>query len=454
MPVGNAQSTVSWSHRDREVLWHPFTSMREWMAGEPLVIERAEGRYLYDDKGRSYFDAVSSLWVTVHGHSHPRIVSAIAEQLARLDHSTMLGLTHPPAIELAERLIELAPSGLARVFYSDSGSTAVEIALKQAFQYWALSGTSGKRRFLHLEDSYHGDTLGAVGVGGIPVFHQVFGALVVAGVSLPSPAKRPGESHDQALVRATAELEAVLHAHHGELAAFVIEPLVQGAAGMLVHPPGYLRKAAELCREYDVLLIADEVATGFGRTGTMFACEQEGVTPDLLCVAKGLTGGALPLAATLSTDRVFQAFNRPRRELATFFHGHTYTGNPLACAAALANLELFRTERTLEHVARLSRWLTAALQELRPLPHVSDTRQSGTMVGIDIADGARPFPPDAFAGTAVSDAAREQGVIMRPLGDTLVWMPPLSTTENEVALLARATAAAISSVCPRLASSR
>jgi adenosylmethionine-8-amino-7-oxononanoate aminotransferase len=425
--------------------------MPEWMAGEPLVIERAEGRYLFDTDGRRYFDAVSSLWVTVHGHSHPALVAAINTQLARLDHSTLLGLAHPASIELAERLLELAPPGLSRVFYSDSGSTAVEIALKQAYQYWALEGRPEKRRFLHLRDSYHGDTLGAVGVGGIPIFHRVFGPLVVAGIPLASPAPRAGESDPAALERSLTELHAALAAHHHEVAALVLEPLVQGAAGMLVHPRGYLAAAAEACRRHDVLLIADEVATGFGRTGTMFACEQESVSPDLLCLAKGITGGTLPLAATLCTDRIFQAFQRPRRELATFFHGHTYTGNPLACAAALANLEIFEREETLAHVRKLSGWMQSALDELAALPWVAGVRRCGVMAGIELGTPDGPFPADAFTSSAVCDAARAHGVIMRPLGDTLVWMPPLTTTDVELQHLRASTRAAILDVCPAAA---
>ncbi len=429
------------------MVWHPFTSMKEWMEGSPLVIDRAEGRFLIDLEGRRYFDAVSSLWVTVHGHSRPEIVGAIERQLRTLDHSTMLGLAHPTSIELAERLIELAPEGMARVFYSDSGSTAVEIALKQAFQYWTHLGRPEKHRFLHLSDSYHGDTLGVVGVGGMEIFHRIFGPLIVAASSVGSPAPQRGESMGAALERGLGELERVLARDHGQLAAFVVEPLIQGAAGMLVHPPGYLKAAANLCMRYDVLLIADEVATGFGRTGTMFACEQEGVCPDFLCLAKGLTGGVLPLAATLCTDRIFSAFRQPRADLRTFFHGHTYTGNPLACAAALASLDLFRTDATLAHVADLARWMERELTTLGELPWVADVRRCGTMTGIELHDRGRPYAPNRFIGTVVSEAARAHGILLRPLGDTLVWMPPLTTSESEVQLLAEATRAAILEVC-------
>ena len=272
--------TTDWARLDQQYLWHPFTQAYEWERTPPLVIARAEGNYLFDDRGRRYFDGVSSLWVTTHGHGHPTVVEAIARQARELDHSTMLGLTHPRAVELAVELVRRAPAGLTRVFYSDAGSTAVEIALKQAFQYMALTGRPEKRRFLHLAESYHGDTLGAVGVGGMELFHRIFGPLIVAGLRIPSPATDPD---------ALAALEAVLEREHQSIAALIIEPLIQGAAGMLVHPPGYLRAVADLCRRHEVLLIADEVATGFGRTGTLFACEQERVSPDFLCLAKGLT---------------------------------------------------------------------------------------------------------------------------------------------------------------------
>ena len=430
---------MTWSERDKKVLWHPFTSMKEWTEGAPLVVARAEGNYLIDDGGKRYFDGVSSLWVTVHGHGHPRIVDAIQRQAAELDHSTLLGLAHPRAIELAERLVAIVPPGLTRVFYSDSGSTAVEIALKQAFQYWAHRGRPEKRRFLHLEEAYHGDTLGAVGVGGIQLFHRIFGPLIVQGVAVPSPAPGPAESNEQALERALRRLDQVLAEQGDELAAFVIEPLVQGAAGMLVHAPGYLAAAAERCRRAGVLLIADEVATGFGRTGTMFACEQEGVRPDLMCVAKGLTGGTLPLAATLATEEVFEAFLAPRLEGKTFFHGHTYTGNPIACAAALATLDIFQEEATLTHVGKVSRWMAEELEGLGSLRQVSATRQKGVMAGIELGG----FAPEQFMGSRVSEQARAHGVILRPLGDVIVWMPPLSTSEHEIRLLGTATRRAI-----------
>ncbi len=323
---------------DRRYVWHPFTQQQSW-GGEsdpPLIIERAENTNLYDAEGNAYIDGVSSLWCNVHGHHHPAIDEAIREQLDRVAHSTMLGLSHPPAIELAQKLIAVAPDGLQRVFYSDSGSTAVEIALKMAFQWWAQRGETGRTRFICLQNAYHGDTIGSVSVGGIDLFHSLYRPLL-----FDTLAARAGDSE---------QLDALLSEHRGEVAAVIVEPLVQGAAGMLMQPPGYLRRVRELCDEHDVLLICDEVATGFGRTGTMFACEHEQVSPDLMCVAKGLTGGYLPLAATLTTERIYEGFLGRADEYRTFFHGHTFTGNPLACAAAIATLEIFERDRTLERL--------------------------------------------------------------------------------------------------------
>ena len=443
---------MSWGERDQKVLWHPFTPMLEWFRDDPLVIERGEGNYLIGTDGRRYLDGVSSLWVNVHGHARPELNDAIRAQLDRLAHSTMLGLTHPAAIELAERLVGLAPAGLSRVFYSDSGSTAVEIALKQAFQYWSLKGHPERRHFVHLVDAYHGDTLGAVGVGGIDLFHRIFGPLIVAGIPAPTP-------HDGAMHcgevgvrdRALADMDRILAERGHEVAAVVIEPLVQGAAGMIVHPEGYLRGVADLCRKHDVLLIADEVATGFGRTGTMFACEQEGVSPDFLCLAKGITGGYLPLAATLAREEIFEAFLGERIEYKTFFHGHTYTGNPLACAAALASLDLFESDRVLERTREAAAQLRGLLEtRIAPLPVVGDIRQKGLMIGIElVADRAtgRMFPVEQFRGAAVCKAARKHGVILRPLGDVIVWMPPLSLRAADAELLAEATRKAIIEAC-------
>ena len=412
---------------DREVLWHPFTQQAEW---SPLVIARGEGNYLVDVNGCRYLDGVSSLWCNVHGHGHPRLTAALVEQAQKLAHSTFLGLTHEPGIQLAAALVEVAPKGLSRVFYSDSGSSAVEVALKQSFQYWALTGKPKKQRFLRLGEAYHGDTLGAVGVGGIDLFHRVFGPLLVQSIAIPTPAGTDGSA-------ALGVLETELAARSDEIAALIFEPLIQGAAGMLVHPPGFLRQAAELCRRHGVHVILDEVATGFGRTGTLFACEQEQVSPDFLCLAKGISGGYLPLAATLTTDEVYGAFLGRRAEMKHFFHGHTYTANPVACAVGLESIRLLQEETLANAQTRIPE-VRAALARMAELPEVLDVRSVGLMVGIEL----RPVE-GRFLGTEVCDRARAHGVMLRPLGDVVVWMPPLSLRPDELSLLETATRQAI-----------
>ncbi|MBA3329089.1 MAG: adenosylmethionine--8-amino-7-oxononanoate transaminase [Solirubrobacterales bacterium] len=422
---------------DRRVLWHPFTQQRGWVQEEdPVIIERASGCTLYDTEGTAYLDGVSSLWCNVHGHAHPAIDAAVRDQLGRVAHTTMLGLSHPPAIELARRLVDLAPGELSRVFFSDNGSTAAEVAVKMAYQYWQLKGETGRSGFVCLRMGYHGDTVGAVSVGGIDLFHQRFGALLFEAWQA-----EPGDP---------GHMAALLREHAGRVAAVIVEPLVQGAAGILTHPHGYLRAVRELCDEHDVLLICDEVATGFGRTGTMFACEQEDVAPDLMCVAKGLTGGYLPLAATLATERVYEAFLGDFAELRTFFHGHTYTGNPLACAAALATLDVFEAEDTLAAIAPRIALLGELLAGLvAPLPAVGEVRRRGLMVGIEL----HGFELHQRMGHQVTLAARARGAIIRPLGDVVVLMPPLAMTEPELRRLVEITAAAIAAATDQALSS-
>lgn len=415
------------SDLDQRVLWHPFTQMAEW---SPLVIASGEGSFLIDERGNRYLDGVSSLWCNVHGHRHPALDRALAEQAAKLAHSTFLGLTHEPGIRLAAALVDVAPKGLTRVFYSDSGSTAVEIALKQSFQYWQLVGRPSKQRFLRLGEAYHGDTLGAVGVGGIDLFHRVFGPLLVNSIAIPSPFGTDATESIEKL-----EYELTTRAY--EIAALVVEPLVQGAAGMLVHPRGFLKHAALLCRRHGVHLIVDEVATGFGRTGRMFACEHEEVSPDFLCLAKGIAAGYLPLAATLATEEIYSAFLGRRVELKHFFHGHTFTANPLACAVGLASLRLLQSETLPNARARIPE-LTAALGRINAIPGILQVRQVGMMAGIELA----PLEGRAL-GVEVCDRIRGHGVILRNLGDVVVWMPPLSLIPADLALLERATTAAI-----------
>jgi adenosylmethionine-8-amino-7-oxononanoate aminotransferase len=415
---------------DRAVLWHPFTQMQGWQDEDAPIIERAQGTTLWDTDGNAYIDGVSSLWCNVHGHRHPHIDGAVRDQLDRVAHSTMLGLGHRPAIELAQRLIDLAPAGLSRVFYSDSGATSVEVALKMAYQWWAHQGQPQRSKFVCLKMSYHGDTLGSMGVGGIELFHSRYKPLLFEAYQAT-----PGDEHD---------LQFLLDEHGDEIAAVIVEPLVQGAAGILVQPPGYLRAVREMCDDAGVFLICDEVATGFGRTGKMFACEHEDVAPDFLCLAKGLTGGYLPLAATLTTERVYDGFLGEFEAFQTFFHGHTYTGNPLGCAAALATLEVFERERTLENlqpkIALLGDLLDARVATLGA---VREVRRLGFMCAIELEE----FPVADRIGHQVTLAARERGAIVRPLGDAIVLMPPLSINADDLHTLVAVTAESISAVC-------
>ena len=431
---------------DRAHVWHPFTQMAIWPSDDPLIIDRAEGNELVDDLGRRYLDGVSSLWCNVHGHRKREIDEAIRGQLDRVAHSTLLGLASVPSIELAEALVRIAPEGLTRVFYSDSGSTAVEVALKMAYQYWQQRGRPEKTHFAALAESYHGDTVGSVSVGGMELFHGIFRGLLFGVERLPSPSPYHWTGAGDPRAGALQAAERLLEEKASSLAAVVLEPLVQGAAGMWMHPPGYLRAMAELCRTHDVLLICDEVATGFGRTGTMFAVEQEGVHPDFLCLAKGLSGGYLPLAATLTTERVYEAFLGEFASARTFFHGHTFTGNPLACAAALASLRLFESEQVLERVRKTADVLRPKLAAIAELQHVGDVRQRGLMVGIELVRDRRtkePYPYADRIGHRVCLALRRRGILLRPLGPVVVMMPPLSLTEAEAVRLGDAVREAI-----------
>jgi adenosylmethionine-8-amino-7-oxononanoate aminotransferase len=387
--------------------------------------------------------------VTVHGHCRREISEAVAAQLAKLDHSTMLGLSNVPATELAAKLAELAPPGLARVFYSDSGSTAVEIALKIAFQYCRQAGREKRKRFVHFTNSYHGDTIGSVSLGGIDLFHQVYGPLLFETYAVSYPycyRCRFDKSPETCGLHCAGELDDVLAKHGEEIAAVVIEPLVQGAAGMLMAPPGHLRRVRELCDRHGVLLVCDEVATGWGRTGRLWACGHEGVSPDILCTAKGLTGGCLPLAATITTEEVFRGFLGEYESRKTFFHGHTYTGNPLACVAALASIEIFERDGTLERMQPRIEQLAEGLRGISGMDHVGAVRQRGLMAGIELVKDKATKEPYEYAermGHRVILEARRRGVILRPLGDVVVLMPPLVIGEEEVAQLLRVTAESI-----------
>ncbi len=431
MTTPSAETLRAWDHAH---LWHPFTPMADWAASDPLIIERGDGAYLVDIHGRRYLDGVGSLWCNVHGHRHPTLDAAIRAQLDKVAHTTLLGVTHPPAIELARRLVERAPEGLTRVFFSDDGATAVEVALKMAFQYWRQKPDPEPERtkFIAFGGAYHGDTLGDVSVGGVERFHAMFGPLLFPVLRAPSPHcyRCPlGLARPDCAIACLDEVERLLEANPGAVAAIVVEPLVQGAGGMIVQPEGYLRGLRAISRRHGTLLIADEVAVGFGRTGTLFACQQEDVAPDFLCLAKGITGGYLPLAATLTTEDVYSAFHGTARDAKTFFHGHTYGGNPLGAVAALASLQVFDDEQTLSALGPKIARLAERLDEFAARPHVGDVRRRGLIAGIElVADKATKTSYDGSAqvGARVCARARDFGLLIRPLGDVLVVMPPLA----------------------------
>jgi adenosylmethionine-8-amino-7-oxononanoate aminotransferase len=412
---------------DKQYLWHPFTQMAGWLAGEPVIIERGEGFYLIDTDGRRYIDGVSSLWCNVHGHGVREIDDAIRTQLDQVAHSTLLGLGQSRPIELAERLIRIAPTGLAKVFYSDSGATAVEIALKIAYQYWYNLGQKERSTFISLREAYHGDTVGSVSVGGMDLFHGIYKPLLFETLYVPSPHPYRFDGPSDKCVKYSLEtMETLLKAHAGKIAAIIMEPLVQGAGGMIVHPKGFLKSVEQLARQYDVLLIVDEVATGFGRTGKMFACEHQDVHPDLMCIAKGISGGYLPLAATLATQKIFDAFLGQVEDFKTFYHGHTYTGNALACAAGLASLDLFEKNHVLKKMPDKTDLIYIALEEIRTLPFVGDVRQCGMMAGIELVKDKKTkesFEYKHTIGAKLCAAMRPRGLMLRPLGDVIVLMP-------------------------------
>ncbi|HLE42313.1 MAG TPA: adenosylmethionine--8-amino-7-oxononanoate transaminase [Nitrospirota bacterium] len=439
---------------DKQYLWHPFTQMSDWEKEPQIVVESGNGSTLIDIRGKRYLDGVSSLWVTVHGHRKKEIDRAVSAQLKKIAHSTLLGLSNVPAVLLAEKLIQIAPPGLSKVFYSDSGSTAVEIGLKITFQYWQQKGQAfrSKTGFISLKEAYHGDTIGSVSVGGIDLFHEIYKPLLFHSRKIDTPhcyRCALGKTYPACGLACAQQAEEVLRSHGRETAALIIEPLVQGAAGMLVSPPGYLRRIRELCTKYNVLMIADEVATGFGRTGKMFACEHEGVSPDIMCVAKGITGGYLPLAATLTTGEIYRGFLGEYRELRTFFHGHTYTGNPLACAAAIANIDLFKKEKTLRKLEPKIAYLFEQMGRLKRLKHVGDIRQKGFMAGIELVkdrETKEPYPLEDKMGIRVILECRKKGLIIRPLGNVIVLMPPFSISMKELKRIMDIVYAAIKNV--------
>ena len=433
-------------------VWYPFTQMQEFAGHSPLIIAKAQGCWLEDEQGKRYLDGVASLWANVHGHRHPLIDMAIKEQMNRVAHTTMLGLSHPGGIELARQLVELAPESLSRIFYSDSGATAVEIALKMAYQYWQLKGEKQRYKFLKLSEAYHGDTIGAVSLGGMDLFHERFDRLLFDTIKVPAPHlyrhSFAVEDEKDIVEQYFSLSKELIEKNADQACGFIIEPLIQGAAGMIVHPPGYLQHIRDLTRKHKMLLIADEVAVGFGRTGKMFASGWEGVSPDLLCLGKGLTGGYLPLAATMATEEIFSAFLGEFKEMKTFFHGHTYTGNPLACAAALASLKIFAEEKTLDASVfgpKAQRY-SEGMKRLAQLDHVGSVRYRGLMGGVELVkdkNRKEPYPFEKRIGYQVILEARKEGIMLRPLGDVIVFMPPLAVSLEELDLLFYATEKAI-----------
>ncbi|MCX5716516.1 MAG: adenosylmethionine--8-amino-7-oxononanoate transaminase [Candidatus Omnitrophica bacterium] len=451
-PGKKAQILKNW---DKRYVWHPFTQMKDYLREKNLVIEEAKGNYLKDTDGKWYLDGVSSLWVNVHGHRNAQIDAALKDQLGKVAHSTLLGLANEPSVELARELTALAPKGLTKVFYSDSGSTAVEIALKMAFQYWQqMPGKAAgkKKKFITFINAYHGDTIGSVSLGGMDLFHKIYRPLLFKTIKAQYPYCYRCSlklSYQRCGLACIKQFEALVKKYHPETAAVVIEPLVQAAAGMLVSPPGFLKNVRRLCDKYNVLFIADEVAVGFGRTGRLFACGHEGVSPDLMAVAKGITGGYLPLAATLATKRVFNGFLADYKDCKTFFHGHTYTGNPLACRAAIASLGLFKRKNFFRELDKKIRFMKEGLREFEGLEHVGDIRQKGLMAGIELVRNKlrkTPYEWEEKIGIRVIQDIRKQGVILRPLGNVIVLMPPLSIDKTGLGTLLERTYKSVKAV--------
>lgn len=422
------EDLIAW---DRAYLWHPFTHMKQYLDAEPLIIARGEGVRLQDTRGRWYYDGTSSIWLNVHGHCVPELNRALVEQLERVAHSTLLGMSNVPATLLAEKLARLAPQGLTRVFYVDNGAGAVEAAIKIAVQFWANQGARTKHLVLGFHNNYHGDTLGAVGVSPDEMFHWPFTSLLPPHPRVPYPYPYRSTASDP-LAESLGAVEETLRRRRDEIAAVIVEP-VEGAGGIIVPPRGFLRGLRQLCDEYDALLIVDEVATGFGRTGPMFACHSEDVAPDLLCLGKGLSGGYLPIGATLATERIFEAFLGEVDSGRTFFHGHSYAGNPLGAAVSLANLELLEAllPRLPEKISRLSAWLRPLADE----PFVGEVRHAGFMIGIELVKDRATKEGFAYrdqAGWKVALAASDRGLLVRPIGNVLIFMPPLGSTLEEL----------------------
>jgi adenosylmethionine-8-amino-7-oxononanoate aminotransferase len=437
-----ADANADWSARDLAAIWHPCTQMHDHARGVPMTpIARGDGAWLVDANGKRYLDAISSWWTNLFGHANPRIAAALKDQLDRIEHVIFAGFTHEPAIRLAEELLRVAPPGLARVFYADNGSSAIEVALKMSFHYWRNLGRGGKTRFIALTGSYHGETLGALSVTDVPLYRSTYAPLLHEPIFVASPdayAREPGESARAYALRRLADMRVTLESHGHEVCAVIVEPLVQCAAGMRMYDAAYLTGLRKLCDEFDVHLIADEIAVGFGRTGTLFACEQADITPDFLCLSKGLTGGFLPLSAVLTTDAVYEAFYAEYASGKAFLHSHSYTGNPLACRAALETLAIFRDEPVLERNRVLAARIDAKLAGLRDHPHVAEVRRTGMIAAVELVrdkSTRTPFPASERRGLRAYLHGLEHGVLLRPLADVIYFMPPYVITPEEVDLM-------------------
>jgi adenosylmethionine-8-amino-7-oxononanoate aminotransferase len=441
MPETASISTDQLREWDKRHVWHPFTQMQDWQRDEQIIIVKGEGCWLIDSEGKRYLDGVASMWTNVHGHCRRELNDALKEQVDRLEHSTLLGLASEQSIILAARLAEITPPGLDRFFYSDNGSTAMEVAVKMAYQYQVHQGHRERSRFITFRHAYHGDTLGAVSVGGIDIYHATFKPLMFETLQAPAPycyRCELGCKRDSCRLECIDALEELMKENTGHVAGLVIEPLLQGAGGMIVQPQGFLKRVRELCDRYNILMIADEVATGFGRTGAMFACSHEDVVPDIMAISKGIAAGYLPLAATVTVEKVYSAFLGSYSELKTFFHGHTFTGNPLACAVALKSLQLFEQDNLLAELQPKIDRLKRRLDDFRVLPHVGDIRQCGLAAGIELVadkETGAPYPWEERIGIQVCLEARKRGLFSRPLGNTVVIFPPLVISDSELDLL-------------------
>ena len=443
----------SWVERDLKHVWHPCTQMKDHESVPMIPLRAGKGVWLEDFAGKRYLDGISSWWVNLFGHANPRINAAVREQLDLLEHAIFAGFTHQPAVLLAEELVRLAPAGLNRCFFADNGSAAVEVAVKMSFHFWRNTGRQRKTRFITLANSYHGETLGALAVGNVDLYKSIYRPLLMDVITVPSPdafARAAGVSAAEHARRMFEPMEAAIAQHHGEVAAVIVEPLVQCAGGMRMYHPVYLKLLREACDRHQVHLIADEIAVGFGRTGTMFACEQAGIRPDYLCLSKGLTGGYLPLSAVLTTDEIYDAFYDEYTKLNAFLHSHSYTGNPLACAAANATLAIFRDEPVLERNRVTAAHMLAAVEHLHDHPHVAEIRQCGMILAIELMKdpaSRTPWPWEQRRGLRIYQHALERGALIRPLGTTVYFMPPYVISPEEIVLLARIATEGIELAC-------